>query len=91
MRMDPFEYYEQVARVYKVANQVSFDWGVFEHFWTIATKSPWLLPNTVKMFSGLRGLTRGETYVRTHRDVQGERLLGGTRDALAAPSQLNSR
>ena len=29
MRMDPFEYYEQVARVYKVANQVSFDWGVF--------------------------------------------------------------
>ncbi|TDI46277.1 MAG: hypothetical protein E2P02_05430 [Acidobacteria bacterium] len=86
MRMDPVEYYEQVARVYKVANQVSFDWGVFEHFWTIATKSPWLLPNTFKMFSGLRGLTRGETFVRTHRDVQGDRLLGGASDALAASS-----
>ena len=75
MRMDPVEYYEQVARVYRAANQVSFDWGAFEQFFTIAAKSPWLLPNLFKMFFGLRGLTRGETFVRTHRDVQGERLL----------------
>ena len=28
----------------------------------------------------------GETFIRTHRDVQRDRLLGGTRDALAGPS-----
>ena len=75
MRMEPAEYYEQVARVHRVANRFGFDWTLLENLGIVAMRSPWLLPNIFKMPGHLKGLTRAETFLETHREVQGDRLL----------------
>lgn len=74
-RMEPAEFYEQVARVYKAANHVRFTWGSVGQLWKLCTRSPWLIPRVLKMPMGLKALTNAKTFLRTHRDVQGERLL----------------
>jgi len=92
MKMDPVEYYAQVARVYKAANQFHFDWTVFENLFTVALHSPWLLSRMFKMPWHLRHLTDGETFLKTHREVQGERLLNEhlkrspTKDVISSPA-----
>jgi magnesium-protoporphyrin IX monomethyl ester (oxidative) cyclase len=74
-RMEPAEFYHQVARVHRVANQFELDWTALENLGRLALRSPWLLPNVLKLPSHLKNLTRAETFLSTHREVQGERLL----------------
>jgi hypothetical protein len=74
-RMEPREFYAQVARVHKVANQFAFDWTVLENIGRVAARSPWLLPNILRLPSHLGNLTRPDMFLRTHREVQGNRLL----------------
>jgi magnesium-protoporphyrin IX monomethyl ester (oxidative) cyclase len=75
MKMAPVEFYEQVARVYKAANQFQFDWTALENLFLVAILSPWLLPTVLKIPWRVGRLTRGEIFMQTHREVQGERLL----------------
>ncbi len=75
MKMEPAEFYEQVARVHRVANRFELDWTALENLAIVALRSPWLLPNILRMPSHLKELTRAETFLSTHREVQGERLL----------------
>jgi len=75
MKMEPAEFYEQVARVHRVANRFTFDWTALENLAIVALRSPWLLPSVLKMPAHLKALTRAETFLATHREVQGERLL----------------
>jgi magnesium-protoporphyrin IX monomethyl ester (oxidative) cyclase len=74
-RMAPREFYHQVARVHEVANQFELDWTALENLGRVAVRSPWLLPNVLRLPSHLRNLTSPETFLATHREVQGERLL----------------
>jgi hypothetical protein len=74
-RMEPREFYEQVARVHRVANQFELDWTALENLGVVAWRAPWLLPNVLKLPFHLRNLTRPAMYLGTHREVQGERLL----------------
>jgi magnesium-protoporphyrin IX monomethyl ester (oxidative) cyclase len=74
-RMEPREFYAQVARVHKVASQFALDWTVLENLGIVAARSPWLLPNLLRLPSHLGNLTRPDMFLRTHREVQGERLL----------------
>lgn len=74
-RMEPSEFYDQVARVHRVANQFELDWTALENLGRVAVRSPWLLPNVLRLPSHLKNLTRAETFLSTHREVQGERLL----------------
>jgi len=76
IHLDPREFYEQVARVYRAANHVSFTRSGVRGIWQLATRNPWLLPNVIRMPFVLRGLIQPETYVDVHRRVQGDRLLG---------------
>jgi radical SAM superfamily enzyme YgiQ (UPF0313 family) len=73
--MHPREFYEQVARVHRVANQFTFDWTALENLGVVAARSPWLLPGILRLPSHLGNLTRPDMFLRTHREVQGERLL----------------
>ena len=75
MRMEPREFYEQVARVHRVANQFEFDWTALENLGILTLRSPWLLPSILKLPSHLKNLTRAEMFLKTHREVQGERFL----------------
>ena len=75
MTLPPRHFYEQVARIHRVANQFKLDWTAVENLGIVALRSPWLLKNVLKMPSHLRGLTNAETFVRTHHEVQGERLM----------------
>jgi magnesium-protoporphyrin IX monomethyl ester (oxidative) cyclase len=87
-RLEPVEFYEQVARIYKAANQIHFTWEAWRQCWIMAVKSPWLIPRLVKMPGVLRALTRPEMYMLTHREVQGERLL--SRPPRAADPSLSA-
>ncbi|MEE8112528.1 MAG: radical SAM protein [Acidobacteriota bacterium] len=75
MRLEPEEFYRQVARVYKAANHVHFTWESVRQAWNMTVRSPWLIPRVLKMPFGLRALTRASTFLQTHREVQGERLM----------------
>ena len=74
-QMNTNDFYEQVARIHQVANQFKLDWTAIENLGSVALRSPWLLPNILKMPFHLNGLTRPETFLDTHREVQGERVF----------------
>jgi magnesium-protoporphyrin IX monomethyl ester (oxidative) cyclase len=74
-QMEAPDFYDQVARVHKVANQFELDWTALENLGAVAVRSPWLLPKILRMPSHVRNLTRPDMFLRTHREVQGERLL----------------
>lgn len=80
-QLEPREFYDQVARVHRVANQFELDWTALENLGRVVVRSPWLLPKILRLPSHLRNLTRPDMFMRTHREVQGERLFhtGGRR------------
>jgi hypothetical protein len=67
MKLEAREFYEQVARVFRAANQV----------WLMALRSPWLLRRMMKAPRAFKALTDPETFLDVHRQVQGDRLLVG--------------
>ncbi len=74
-RLDIREFYEQMARLYQEANQIHFKWSViFQGFRTLY-HSPWLLQRLTRMTRVVRTLRSAETFIETHREVQGERLM----------------
>jgi magnesium-protoporphyrin IX monomethyl ester (oxidative) cyclase len=75
MRMDAREFYEQVARVFRAANQIGFRFEGAWQLWISAVRSAWLLPRLLKAPKALRALTDPRTFLEVHRQVQGDRLL----------------
>jgi magnesium-protoporphyrin IX monomethyl ester (oxidative) cyclase len=75
MRMDAPEFYEQVARVFRAANQIGFRLDGARQIWITALRSAWLLPRLMKAPKALRALTDPRTFLEVHRQVQGDRLL----------------
>jgi hypothetical protein len=74
-RLDPAEFYAQVARLYRAANQLKFQPEcAFQLVRTLAL-SPWLVPRLLRIPGALRALTDGRTFLETHREVQGDRLM----------------
>ncbi len=74
------EFYEQLARVFKAANQVHFTLDAAWQVCLMALQSPWLIRRLAKAPLALRALTDPGTFLEVHRQVQGDRLLG-TRSA----------
>ena len=74
-RLDPREFYEQVARVYREANQVEYRPGIVRQSLLTLLHSPWLIPRLTRIPMALRALTDPRTFLDAHRQVQGERLL----------------
>jgi radical SAM superfamily enzyme YgiQ (UPF0313 family) len=75
MKLEAREFYEQVARVFRVANQVKVSRDGIRQVWLMALRSPWLLRRMMKAPRAFRALTDPETFLDVHRQVQGERLL----------------
>ncbi len=75
MRMPAAEFYAQVARVYREANQVAFRPGIVLQGLTTLGRSPWLIPRLTKIPALLRALRDPGTFLDVHRMVQGDRLL----------------
>jgi magnesium-protoporphyrin IX monomethyl ester (oxidative) cyclase len=84
-RLDVREFYEQVARVFRAANQVHFRFDGVRSIYRMAMRSSWLIPTILKAPIALRALTNPRTFLEVHRQVQGERLLL-PRTASQAPS-----
>jgi magnesium-protoporphyrin IX monomethyl ester (oxidative) cyclase len=74
-RLEIREFYEQVARVFRAANQVRFKFDGVRSIYRMAVRSPWLVPTLMKAPRALRALTDPATFLEVHRQVQGERLL----------------
>jgi magnesium-protoporphyrin IX monomethyl ester (oxidative) cyclase len=74
-RLDLREFYEQVARVFRAANQVHFSPNAIGQLCLMAVRSPWLIPRLAKAPKALRALTDPRTFLEVHRQVQGERLM----------------
>ncbi len=74
-RIDPFEFYEQLARLYREANQLAYSPGVTTQLLRTLVRSPWLVPRLMRLPFAVRALTRPGTFLDAHRAVQGERLL----------------
>ncbi len=76
-RLDTREFYEQVARVFRAANQVHFKLDGVRSIYRMARYSPWLIPTLVRAPRAFRALTDPRTFLEVHRQVQGERMMGG--------------
>lgn len=74
-RLDMREFYEQVARVFRAANQVRFKFDGVRSIYRMAVHSPWLIPCLLKAPKALRALTDPRTFLEVHRQVQGNRLI----------------
>ncbi len=74
-RLEPQEFYAQVARVYAEANQVTFRASIVEQLIRTLGRSPWLIPRLTKVPAVLRALRDPRTFLEAHRQVQGDRLL----------------
>jgi len=61
-----------MARVYAAANQARFTTEIVRQ---VLLLSPWLVPRLVRIPKALRALTSAETFLESHRQVQGRRLL----------------
>jgi magnesium-protoporphyrin IX monomethyl ester (oxidative) cyclase len=72
-RLEPAEFYAQVARVYRAANHVSFTWSGVTNIWQLTLKNPWLLRQVLAMPLVLRGLVDPRTYLEVDRAVQRQR------------------
>ncbi|MBI4169020.1 MAG: cobalamin B12-binding domain-containing protein [Acidobacteria bacterium] len=81
-RLDPVEFYGQVARVYKEANQVAFRPAIIPQGLRTLVLSPWLIPRLLRMPRALRALQDPRMFLETHLQVQGNRLLAAA-DAAA--------
>jgi magnesium-protoporphyrin IX monomethyl ester (oxidative) cyclase len=75
-RLDVREFYEQVARVFRAANQVRFSLEAERQVLRMVLRSPWLIWRLAKAPMALRALTNPGTFLDVHRLVQGNRLLG---------------
>jgi hypothetical protein len=74
-RLDMPEFYEQVARVFRAANQVHFRLDGVRSMYRMAVHSSWLIPRLWKAPKALRALTDPRTFLEVHQQVQGNRLL----------------
>ncbi len=74
-RLDPAEFYAQVARLYRAANQLKFQPECAFQLVRTLVLSPWLVPRLLRIPRALRALTDGRTFLETHREVQGDRLM----------------
>jgi magnesium-protoporphyrin IX monomethyl ester (oxidative) cyclase len=77
MKLEAREFYEQVARVFRAANQVKVSMEGIHQVWLMALRSPWLLRRMMKAPRAFKALTDPETFLDVHRQVQGDRLLVG--------------
>ncbi len=75
MRLGAEEFYRQVARVFREANQVAFRPEIVRQGLLTLRHSPWLIPRLTRIPGMLRALKDQETFLRVHREVQGARLL----------------
>ena len=74
--LDVREFYEQVARVFRAANQVRFSRSAAWQVFRMAIQSPWLIRRLTRAPMALRALTDPGTFLDVHRLVQGDRLFG---------------
>jgi len=75
-RLDVREFYEQMARVFRAANQMYFSLDAERQALRMVFQSPWLIRRLAKAPMALRALTDPRTFLEVHRLVQGDRLLG---------------
>jgi len=75
-RLEVHEFYEQVARVFRAANQIRITLDAVRQISLMAIHSPWLIPRLARAPMALRALTDPRTYLEVHRHVQGDRLIG---------------
>lgn len=76
MRLHAVEFYEQMARLYREANQVRISRDGVRQLLNAALRSPWLLGKVARMPVTLRRLTNARTYIEAHRETQADRLMG---------------
>jgi magnesium-protoporphyrin IX monomethyl ester (oxidative) cyclase len=89
-RLEVREFYEQVARVFRAANQLHFSLDAVRQISRMAVHSPWLIPRLAKAPRALRALTDPGTYLEVHRQVQGDRLIGRRSATSHYPSSLRA-
>ena len=75
-RLDVREFYQQVARVFRAANQLHFSLDAERQLFRMVIHSPWLIRRLAMAPKALRALTNPSTFLDIHRLVQGDRLLG---------------
>jgi hypothetical protein len=72
------EFYEQVARLFRIATAVDiFKKRNLLSLKNLLFRTPRLIPRVLHSARLIKALSQTETYLQMHRDVQGERLLGG--------------
>ncbi len=80
-RLELGEFYEQVARLYREANQIHFSWDTAWQLTLTTVRSPWLVPRLCRIPKLARALTHPSRFVETHAEVASglpaRRLEGG--------------
>ena len=81
------EFYRQVARLYRGANRVRFNWPGVLHALQALARNPQVLGRLRRVPRLLAELGKPETWLEVHRAVQGERLFPET----GRPGWCNAR
>lgn len=90
-RLEPREFYAQVARVYRAANHVTFTWSGVTNIWQLTLKNPWLLRQVMAMPLVLRGLVDPRTFLEVDGAVQRRRPWHAPSGAIvAAPAPADA-
>jgi len=63
------EFYEQVARLYREANQMHFNWDTAWQLTLAAFRTPGGIPRLIRIPGMVSALTRSETFQRIHAEV----------------------
>jgi magnesium-protoporphyrin IX monomethyl ester (oxidative) cyclase len=69
MKLEPREFYGQLARLYREANQVKVNRDVAGQICRTVALSPWLLPNLMRIRKLTSALTTAKTFLTTHERV----------------------
>ncbi len=83
-RLELGEFYEQVARLYREANQIHFSWNAAWQVTLSAGRSPWLIPRLFRIPKLAQALTHPARFVETHAEVAAGLPARRHHDGLAA-------
>jgi magnesium-protoporphyrin IX monomethyl ester (oxidative) cyclase len=68
-RLEPRDFYTQMARLYREANQITINGDVIWQLCRTAALSPWLIPNLVRIPKLTSALTNPTTFIDIHAQV----------------------
>jgi magnesium-protoporphyrin IX monomethyl ester (oxidative) cyclase len=88
-RLEPREFYERLAGLYREANYLRYRPGAAGRIFQGFLRAPWLAGKMIRVPRLLRALQDPRTFLQAHHAVQGDRLMTATTTRGASPRPVS--